>query len=398
MTEPIPVARRPRLLFIDDQREVARTLAKLLNSLSVECRFADDGETGLRRLQSEVFDLVIVDLRMPPVEWGGLWLLEKLAEHQIAANAIVLSGEAGQSETIKAMRLGALDFVVKDNAQAELCDRVKEALAEARRLRWQFAATGLPAPLSIPFTRMALRNDEIHKLRAAVICVEAVYRFAALAACAVCGPSGRNLLVDSLASPSMGTWQHLCRRLLDDLPPSTLRRWLEFIVGTTANEITTLRNDLHHGADPTRRWAQEHLPIVGDWLDQFLALARYWPHISLIVPGALEYKNGRFLVDAATISGNASAVGSDRLSHDKPLDAGHVHLLAEGSLIDMWPMVLAERGEMPGRWNIFVLDSYRNSGSRAGTATGKLRYLDLERGERAMSPATVVEDIRLRTD
>ncbi|MFC0030114.1 response regulator [Micromonospora chaiyaphumensis] len=398
MTEAIPVGRRPRLLFIDDQREVARTLAKLLNPMPVECRFADDGEAGLRRLQSEVFDLVIVDLRMPPAEWGGLWLLEKLAEHQITANAIVLSGEAGQAETIKAMRLGAFDFVVKDNAQAELCDRVKEALGEAARLRWQFAATDLPSPLSIPITRMALRSDEIHKLRAAVSCVEAVYRFAALAACAACGRPGRSLLVDSLAGPSMGTWQHLCRRLLDDLPSSALRRWLEFIVGTTANEITTLRNDLHHGADPTQRWAQEHLPLVGDWLDQFLALARYWPHVSLIVPGALEYKDGRFLVDAATISGNASAVGSVRLSRDQPVETGHVHLLTEGSLVDMWPLVTAERGEMPGRWNVFVLDSYRNSGSRAETATGKLRYLDLERGERTTSRATVVEDIRYRAD
>ncbi|MEU4530352.1 response regulator [Micromonospora ureilytica] len=398
MIEAIPVGRRPRLLFIDDQREVVRTLAKLLNSLNVECRFADDGEAGLRRLQSEVFDVIIVDLRMPPEEWGGLWLLEKLVENRITANAIVLSGEAGQVETIKAMRLGALDFVVKDNAQVELCDRVQEALTDASRLRWQFATTELPAALSIPFSRMGLRTDEIHKLRAAISCVEAVYRFAALAASAACGRSGRDLLVEFLGSPSMGTWQHLCRRLLDDLPDSAIRRWVEFLSRSTADEITTLRNDLHHGADPSRRWAQERLPIVGDWLDQFLALARHWPHVSLIVPGALEYSGGRFLVDAATISGNASTVGSVRFSHDRPLDTGHVHLLTENSLVDMWPLITAEQGEMPGRWSVFVLDSYQSSGSRAAAATGKLRYLDLERGERAISSANVVEDIRRTAD
>jgi CheY-like chemotaxis protein len=394
MTEPIPVRRRPRLLFIDDQRDVARTLAKLLKPLAVECKFADDGETGLRRLQSEVFDLVIVDLRMPPSEWGGLWLLEQLAEHQITATTLVLSGEAGQTETIQAMRLGA-EFVVKHDAQVELGDRVRKALADAAGLRWKFATTDLPSPLSIPLTRMALRADEIHKLRAAVGCVEAVYRFVALAVSAACGCLGREMLIGSLASPSMGTWQGMCRRLLDDLRPSTLRRWREFVVGNAANEITALRNDLHHGADPTVRWAQEHLPVVGDWLDQFIALARHWPHISLVVPGTLEYAGGRFLVDVATISGNASNVSSIRLSRDKPPETGHVHVLMEdGSLIDMWPLVLAERGDMPGRWDVFVLDSYRPDGHGVEVATGKLRYLDLERGKRTMSPAHVVSDIR----
>ncbi len=70
-----PRRRRPRVLFVDDQREVATTLSGLLASEGVECRFADNGEAGLERLLAEVFDLAILDLRMPQGDWGGIWVL-----------------------------------------------------------------------------------------------------------------------------------------------------------------------------------------------------------------------------------------------------------------------------------------------------------------------------------
>src|SRR3954467_13752707 len=104
MSAASPCPRRPRILFVDDQRDVAVTLSKLLPKGSFECRFADDGEAALTRLSAEVFDLAVVDLRMPPDDWGGLWLLRELSERGLAIDTLVLSGEGGQSETIEAMR------------------------------------------------------------------------------------------------------------------------------------------------------------------------------------------------------------------------------------------------------------------------------------------------------
>ena len=73
-------ARRARVLFVDDQREVAQTLSGLLPRDMVECRFANNGKEGLARLLNEVFDLAVVDLRMPPGHWGGLWMLQQLSD------------------------------------------------------------------------------------------------------------------------------------------------------------------------------------------------------------------------------------------------------------------------------------------------------------------------------
>ncbi len=202
--------RRPRILFVDDQREVATTLAALLTSDGAECRFANDGETGLSRLMTEVFDLAVLDLRMPPGGWGGLWLLRELSRRGLTVDTLVLSGEAGQFETIEALRLGAHDFVVKDNASSELGDRVRGALNFGANARADFAARQLPTPVALPFQRMQVPQDGEARLRAALATVEAVIRFSALAAIAVAraddSPFDRSLL-NRLARPSLGTWR-----------------------------------------------------------------------------------------------------------------------------------------------------------------------------------------------
>jgi len=115
-----------RLLWADDQIDVARTLSIELRSHSVD--FVGSGEEAIEALTARFFDLVLVDLSMPPGEWGGLWLLEEMKKRDIFAPAVVISGEGTQSETIKALRLGAIDYVTKENAERELQDRIQNAI------------------------------------------------------------------------------------------------------------------------------------------------------------------------------------------------------------------------------------------------------------------------------
>jgi len=118
-----------RLLWADDQIDVARTLSRAIGNHSIE--FVASGEEAIKALVARFFDLVLVDLSMPPGEWGGLWLLEEMKERDIFAPAVVISGEGTQSETIKAIRLGAIDYVTKENAERELQDRIHEAIVRA---------------------------------------------------------------------------------------------------------------------------------------------------------------------------------------------------------------------------------------------------------------------------
>src|SRR6266511_4390729 len=111
------MTRRVRLLWADDQLTVSATLSSLLESLGADIRFVASGTDALKALQASYFDLVLVDLRMSPTDWGGLWLMRELARIGLSAPVLVLSGEGSQIETIQAMRLGALDYVMKELAQ-----------------------------------------------------------------------------------------------------------------------------------------------------------------------------------------------------------------------------------------------------------------------------------------
>ena len=146
-----------RILWADDQQDVARTMAALAPPDS-EVQHVADGNEALRRLRGGCFDLVVIDLAMPPGEWGGLWLLEQLTERGIDVPAIVLSGEGSQKETIAAMRLGA-DYVRKDDAGSELRERIVDRLQSATVDRQRLRENLLPCPIAVPYRRIRALID-----------------------------------------------------------------------------------------------------------------------------------------------------------------------------------------------------------------------------------------------
>jgi DNA-binding response OmpR family regulator len=121
-----------RVLWVDDQADVARTLARDISDCSIE--FAVSADEAISTLADRFFDLVLLDLAMPPGVWGGLWLLEEMKTRELFTPVIVISGEGAQAETIMAIRLGATDYVTKESAPRELADRVHHAIRQASSL------------------------------------------------------------------------------------------------------------------------------------------------------------------------------------------------------------------------------------------------------------------------
>lgn len=123
---------RLRILWADDQTNVQRALSLSIQGFEPSISYVRSGDEALRLLTAEsVFDLVILDLKMPPGTWGGLWLLEEMRRLEVLVPAIVVSGEGTQTETIKALRLGAVDYVTKDRVQDELSQRIVEVIEKS---------------------------------------------------------------------------------------------------------------------------------------------------------------------------------------------------------------------------------------------------------------------------
>jgi len=121
---------RLKLLWADDQPDLVASFSAVLPpEYALTCCI--DGVEALQRLTTETFDVVILDLSMPPGQWGGLWLLEQMKAASIKSPVIIVSGEGSQTETIKALRLGASDYVVKTQMSSELRERVENVVASA---------------------------------------------------------------------------------------------------------------------------------------------------------------------------------------------------------------------------------------------------------------------------
>lgn len=117
--------REPRVFVVDDDPGVLKALERLLrlNGFPVEGFAAADA--FLNRLPFEGPACLILDLRMPGL--GGLDVQQTLARRGMSMPIIFLSGQADVPSTAKAMKEGAVDFLVKPVDEPELLSVMRRA-------------------------------------------------------------------------------------------------------------------------------------------------------------------------------------------------------------------------------------------------------------------------------
>jgi two-component system response regulator HydG len=120
-----------KILVVDDQRNMRATTAMILRSAGHTVEEAEDGASAVRRLQAEVFDVVLTDLRMPNVD--GMELLRDVRRVAPDTQVIVMTAYGTIESAVEAIRRGAYDFLAKPFKEDELLLRVSKAL-EKRRL------------------------------------------------------------------------------------------------------------------------------------------------------------------------------------------------------------------------------------------------------------------------
>ncbi|HTO71712.1 MAG TPA: sigma-54 dependent transcriptional regulator [Myxococcota bacterium] len=121
-----------RALIIDDEGGVRTSLGGILEDEGYEVASAPDGDTGLRAAQSDRFDVVLCDVRMPGR--GGLEILEALIAAQPEATVLVMSAFGQIEQALEAVRKGAYDYLAKPFTGQELLLAIRKA-DERERLR-----------------------------------------------------------------------------------------------------------------------------------------------------------------------------------------------------------------------------------------------------------------------
>jgi len=119
---------RERLLVIDDEPGVLRFISRALRAEGIEVDIADGGEEGYRLAVAESFSLVILDLVMPGTD--GMSVLKRLLRRKPEQAVLVLSCLTDTSSKVRALDLGAVDYLGKPFALNELLARVRARLRE----------------------------------------------------------------------------------------------------------------------------------------------------------------------------------------------------------------------------------------------------------------------------
>ncbi len=131
-----------RILIIDDEANIRRMVGSLLKSEGFEVAEAAHGNAGLLAIPEVKPDLILLDLMMPPGP-DGLATLEQIRTTDADIPVIMMSGKAQLSDAVRAVQMGAFQFLEKPLAPESLLVAVRSAeklvrtQAENRALRAQ---------------------------------------------------------------------------------------------------------------------------------------------------------------------------------------------------------------------------------------------------------------------
>jgi DNA-binding NtrC family response regulator len=124
------------VLLVEDEVNMAKTQAKILQRKGYQVDTASNGREALRLLDRTVFDVVITDLKMPVMD--GMQLLRAMNAKERGCAVIVLTGYGTIESAVEAMKCGAVDYLTKPCNPDELLLKV-DKLLETKRLREEVA-------------------------------------------------------------------------------------------------------------------------------------------------------------------------------------------------------------------------------------------------------------------
>ena len=114
--------------MVDDEQNIRRMLARVLSSEGYTIKEAANGLEALKKLEEENCSLVLLDLKMPGL--NGIETLRKIKEYDPNLPVIMISAYGSIAEAVEAMKLGALDYLIKPFDIEELKIIVKRAITQ----------------------------------------------------------------------------------------------------------------------------------------------------------------------------------------------------------------------------------------------------------------------------
>ena len=135
------------ILIVDDEPNVRLVFRTALESAGHEVVESEGGEQGLRRLRRSPADLVLLDLQMP--DTGGMEVLRRLREAGDDTPVVIITAYGSVPDAVRAMKLGAIDFLAKPLTPHALRKVVAEVLERHAEPEPEPAPNGAAGPTTV---------------------------------------------------------------------------------------------------------------------------------------------------------------------------------------------------------------------------------------------------------
>ncbi len=117
------------ILIIEDDKFLRELIAQKLTKEGYNISEAIDGEEGIKKIESEKPDLVLLDLILPGID--GFEVLSKMKENpNLSSIPVIILSNLGQKEDVeKGLKMGAVDYLIKAHfTPGEIIEKIKSVL------------------------------------------------------------------------------------------------------------------------------------------------------------------------------------------------------------------------------------------------------------------------------
>jgi DNA-binding response OmpR family regulator len=114
-----------KVLLVDDEKEFVTALAERLELRGFQVQVAMDGESALGLIETDLPQVMVLDLKMPGI--GGLEVLKRIKAQKLQISIIILTGHGSMREGKEGMDLGAFDHLIKPIDIAVLVEKIGQA-------------------------------------------------------------------------------------------------------------------------------------------------------------------------------------------------------------------------------------------------------------------------------
>ena len=115
-----------RALVVDDEEDFLETLVNRLGKRNIDTTGVRSGEEAIELMKKKLFDVVILDIKMPG-GMDGIEALREIKKIQPLAEVILLTGHASVETSIEGMKMGAFDYLLKPIKLEELLTKMAQA-------------------------------------------------------------------------------------------------------------------------------------------------------------------------------------------------------------------------------------------------------------------------------